>query len=228
LLEADGFRLVLDLGSGALGALQRHAGLFDIDAVCVSHLHADHCLDLCPYWVARTFAPGSPWPRIPVYGPEGTAARLAQAYGLADPPGMSKAFGFEALAPGTREIGPFRLTLARMNHPVETLGFRIASGGRAIAYSADTGETQALVELARGADLLLCEATFLAGPDLPKDLHLTARQAAEHAAKAGAGRLVLTHLPPWNDRDRTLAEAAAGLFPGDISLAAPGRTFDLG
>jgi ribonuclease BN (tRNA processing enzyme) len=227
LLEADGFRLVLDLGSGAIGALQRHARLSGIDAVCVSHLHADHCLDLCPYWVARTFAPGSPWPPIPVYGPEGTAARMAQAYGLADPPGMSEAFRFETLAPGTREIGPFRVTLARMNHPVETLGFRIAAGGRVIAYSADTGETPALAQLARGADLLLCEATFLAGPDLPKDLHLTARQAAEHAARAGAGQLVLTHLPPWHDRDRTLAEAAAGPFRGDISLAAPGRTFDV-
>ncbi len=227
LLEAEGFRLVVDLGSGAVGALQRHAGLYDIDAVCLSHLHADHCLDLCPYWVARTYAPGGSRPPIPVYGPEGTAHRMAQAYGLAEPPGMTGAFRFGTLAPGRRDLGPFEVTLAHMNHPVETFGFRFGYQGRAVAYSADTGEAPALAELARDADLLLCEASYLAAPGLPTGLHLTARQAAEYAAQAGAGRLVLTHLVPWNDTARTLAEAAAGPFTGEISLAAPGQCYDL-
>ena len=57
LLEApyDGrtFRLLLDLGSGALGPLQRYADLESIDAVALSHLHADHCLDLCSFYVFR-------------------------------------------------------------------------------------------------------------------------------------------------------------------------------
>src|SRR5487761_81872 len=78
LVEADGFRLLLDLGNGALGALQRHAPLDGIDAVCLSHLHADHCLDLCSFWVARTYHPEGPRPRIPVYAPAGTAARMAR------------------------------------------------------------------------------------------------------------------------------------------------------
>ena len=56
LLEAEGFRLLIDLGNGALGVLQRYAGLFDIDAICVSHLHADHCADLGTYWVVRCAA----------------------------------------------------------------------------------------------------------------------------------------------------------------------------
>jgi ribonuclease BN (tRNA processing enzyme) len=60
LVEAEGFRLLIDLGSGALGALQRYASLYEIDAVCVSHLHADHCLDLCDFSVARRFAPDGP------------------------------------------------------------------------------------------------------------------------------------------------------------------------
>ena len=81
LVEADGFRMLLDLGNGALGGLQRHAGLFDIDAICLSHLHGDHCLDMAAYWVARTYAPDGPRPRIPVYGPAGTAGRLASAQG---------------------------------------------------------------------------------------------------------------------------------------------------
>ena len=90
-----------------------------------------------------------------------------------------------------------------MNHPVETFGFRVEAGGRSLAYSADTGESAALVDLARDADVMLCEASFLDGPDLPEGLHLTARQAAEHATRAGAQHLLLTHLVPWNDRERT-------------------------
>jgi ribonuclease BN (tRNA processing enzyme) len=226
LLEAEGFRLLVDLGNGALGALQRHAGLDDIDAVCLSHLHADHCLDLCAYWVARTFHPDGPRPPIPVYGPAGTARRMAQAYGLAEPPGMTEAFGFQALAPGTRQIGPFEIGLAHMNHPVETFGFRFGHAGRVIAYSADTGETPALAGLARDADLLLCEASFVAGQDLPPGLHLTGQQAAEHAARAGAGRLLLTHVPPWHDRAQVLDEACLAAFDGPVSLAAPGQTVE--
>jgi ribonuclease BN (tRNA processing enzyme) len=226
LLEADGFRLVLDLGSGALGALQQHVSMRAIDAVCLSHLHGDHCLDLLPYWVARNYGPGAPWPAIPVYGPAGTAERMAQANGMPDTSAMARAFAFETLTPGTREIGPFQVTLALMNHPVETYGFRFIHQGKSLAYSADTGETPALVRLARDADLLLCEASELASPSQPKDLHLTAGQATEHAAEAGVGRLVLTHLVPWHDRAQTLAEASAGPYPGEIRLATPGATFE--
>jgi ribonuclease BN (tRNA processing enzyme) len=115
-----------------------------------------------------------------------------------------------------------------MNHPVETFGYRLEHGGRSIAYSADTGESAALVELARGADLLLCEASLLDGPDLPHDLHLTGLQAAQHAARAGVGRLMLTHLVPWNDQARTLEEACGSSFAGPISLAASGQSIDVG
>jgi len=227
LLEADGFRLLLDLGNGAVGALQRHTGLGDIDAVCLSHLHADHCLDLCPFWVSRMFGPSGPLRRIPVYGPEGTARRMAQAYGLEEHPGMAQAFDFVTLTPGSREIGPFGVTVAHMNHPVETFGFRVGQGGRSMAYSADTGECPALVDPARGADLLLCEASFLSAPGLVPDLHLTAGQAVAHAAAAGVGALLLTHLVPWNDRARILEEATEVPFGPPVSLAAQGLVADL-
>ena len=233
LLEAEGFRLVLDLGNGALGVLQRHAGLYDIDAVALSHLHADHCLDMCGYWVARRYAPGGPRPAIPCYAPDRAAERLTLAYGLEpDPgPGMADAFTFHTLTPGTRAIGPFQVTTARMAHPVETYGFRIEHGGRVLAYSADTGPSGALVELAADADVLLCEASFVEradgdAPPLPENLHLTGRQAGQHAARAGVGQLVLTHLVPWNDEDRTLDEAGQA-FTGALSLAAPGIGFVL-
>ncbi|MBO0776721.1 MAG: MBL fold metallo-hydrolase, partial [Actinobacteria bacterium] len=159
--------------------------------------------------------------------PAGTAERMAQAYGPASPPGITEAFSFQTLTAGTRQIGPFGVGLAHMNHPVETFGFRLTHGGRVLAYSADTGESPALVELAAGADLLLCEASFLAGPGLPEDLHLTAGQAAEHAARAGAGRLMLTHVPPWNDPQRVLGEASCAAFSGPVSLAAAGDSLEL-
>jgi ribonuclease BN (tRNA processing enzyme) len=231
LLEAEGFRLLLDCGNGALGSLQNFAPLDGIDAVCLSHLHGDHFLDLAAYAVVRALWPPGPLPKIPVYGPSGTPQRLAQTYGTADPADprnlTGQAFSFPApLREGSRDIGPFQVTAERMSHPVETWGLRFEHDGQVLAYSADTGPTPALTRLAAGADLLLCEASFVepSGPEdppLPPDLHLTGRQAGTHAAQASAGRLVLTHLVPWNSGDRVLAEAAES-FTGPAGLAAPG------
>ncbi|WP_433327973.1 MBL fold metallo-hydrolase [Spirillospora sp. CA-294931] len=227
LIEAEGFSLLLDLGNGALGSLQRFHPLYDVDAVCISHLHADHCLDLCGYWVARTYRPDGPLPRIPVHGPDGTALRMARAYDLDPDPGMTGTFDFHNLRRGPYDIGPFRVTTALMPHPVEAYAFRIEHGGRSVAYSGDTGAAAELVDVARGADLFLCEASFLEGPDLPADLHLTAREAGEHAAEAEVGRLVLTHLVPWNDAERSLVEAKSSGYQGEIDLARVGAVYDL-
>jgi ribonuclease BN (tRNA processing enzyme) len=226
LVEADGFRLLLDLGNGALGALQRFCALDDIDAVCLSHLHADHCLDLCSYTVARLYAHGGPRPPIPVYGPAGTAERMTRAYSLEPGPEMRRAFDFETLTPGSHQIGPFRVTAGHMNHLVETFGLRLEHGGHSLVYSADTGECPALVDLARDCDLMLCEASFLDAHDLPEGVHLSGRQAGEHAARAGAGRLVLTHLVPWNDPALSLEEAVHA-FSGPVTLASTGGVFEV-
>ncbi len=80
LVEADGYRLLLDMGNGALGVLQRYVDPLTLDAVFLSHLHADHCLDLTGYYVVRRYHPSGHQPRIPVWGPEGTADRMARAY----------------------------------------------------------------------------------------------------------------------------------------------------
>jgi ribonuclease BN (tRNA processing enzyme) len=226
LLEAEGFRLVIDMGNGGLGVLQRHAELFGIDAICVSHLHGDHCIDLSSYWVARQYAPNGAQPPIPVYGPRGTAERVAGFCGE-DVASIRARFQVHDLEPRSQEIGPFRITTERMNHPVETFGFRFEHAGRTLAYSADTGPTDALVRLARDADLLLCEASFRDDESNPPNLHLTARQAGEHATRAGVRQLVLTHLVPWNDREQSLAEAAAS-FCGPLSAATCGLVLEAG
>jgi ribonuclease BN (tRNA processing enzyme) len=220
LIDTGDFRMVLDLGNGAIGALQQYAGLADVDAICLSHLHGDHCLDMIGYSVFQNYHPAGPRPRMPVYAPAGAEDRLARALG-AEHLGMADAFEFTTLAPGTIEIGPLRVTTGHMNHPVETFGFRIEHAGQALAYSADTGPADELVRLAAGADVLLSEASFVDGPDLPAGLHLTARQAAEHAGRAGVGELVLTHLVAWNDPAVTL-EQASEAFSGPLRLASSG------
>jgi ribonuclease BN (tRNA processing enzyme) len=226
LLEAEGFRLVIDLGNGALGVLQRHAGLFDIDAVALSHLHIDHCVDLYSYAIARKYAPAGEQPPIPVYGPAGTRERISLLHGPKGDDELMERFSFVSLEPGEMAIGPFDVELAHMNHPVETFGFRFSHRGRTLAYTGDTGETEAVAAVAKNADVFLSEAAFLEGPNLPPDLHLTARQAAAYAARADVGRLVLTHLQPWNNRDDARAEAATA-FGGDLDIADAGQVLDL-
>jgi ribonuclease BN (tRNA processing enzyme) len=227
LLEADGFRLLVDLGNGALGPLQRYASLTGIDAVCLSHLHADHCVDLYSYAIARTYSPAGPQPPIPVYGPAGTAERIALLHGPGgDDLGLVKRFEFRTVTAGELEIGPFDVGLAHANHPIETFAFRFGHGGRSLVYTGDTGSTEAIPALAAGADVFLSEAAFLDGPDVPPDIHLTASQAAAYAARADVGRLVLTHLQPWINRDDARAEAAA-VFGGPLDLAHAGQVIEL-
>jgi ribonuclease BN (tRNA processing enzyme) len=220
LIDTGDFRLVLDLGNGALGALQQYTDITTVDAICLSHLHADHCIDMTGLSVVQNYHPAGPRPRIPVYGPSGTSERLSRALG-SEHLGMDDAFTFATLEPGTTEIGPLRVTTGRVSHPVETFAFRIEHAGRSLAYSADTGPCDELVRLAAGADVLLSEASFIDGTTQPPDLHLTAREAAQHAARAGAGELVLTHLVAWNDPAISL-EQAKQAFDGPVRLAACG------
>src|ERR1700753_3331297 len=114
LLEADGFRVVIDFGNGSLGALQRYAGLFDVDAVCLSHLHADHCVDLYSYSIARAYSPAGPQPPIPVYAPAGAAERIGLIDGADGGRGLMKRFTFEKLEPGRLAVGPFDVRLAHV------------------------------------------------------------------------------------------------------------------
>jgi ribonuclease BN (tRNA processing enzyme) len=230
LVEADDaagrtWRILLDLGSGALGALQRHGDPDVVDAVLFSHLHPDHCLDLCGFYVLRKYHPGGALPRIPVWGPAGVAARMARAYDLPEVPGMEAEFEFREYA-GPVELGPFRIEPVRVAHPVDTFALRVSAGGRTLAYTGDTGPCEALDRLATGTDLLLAEASFRHGEDNPDGLHLTGHDAGAAARRGGVPHLVLTHVPPWYDVADALAEAAA-VYDGRLDAAAPGATYDV-
>jgi ribonuclease BN (tRNA processing enzyme) len=126
------------------------------------------------------------------------------------------------------EAGPFRVRTARMAHPVSTLGLRVEADGAALAYTADTGPTDAIIDLARDADLLVSEASWQDdGAEYPPDLHLNGREAGEFAHRANAKRLLLTHIKPTLDRDRSRAEAASA-FDGEIGVATEGMVLEVG
>jgi ribonuclease BN (tRNA processing enzyme) len=225
LVEADGFRLLLDFGTGSLGPLQRYAGLMAVDAILLTHLHCDHVLDACSYVVVRRYAPSGPYPPIPMYAPAGAPDRLATAY---DPDGgsLDDVYTFYGLQPGTFPIGPFSVTVDRVRHPIETYGVRVEHEQAVLAYSADTAPCEALERLAMGADLFLCEASYVDGTDHPPDLHLTGRQAGEVAAKAGVGRLLLTHLvAAWGSEAQTY-DAASAVFSGPVDIVRPGARYE--
>lgn len=229
LVEADGYRLLVDMGNGALGELQRHCGLYDLDAIVLSHLHADHCIDMCGYFVARyyRFEGGRPAP-IPVYGPAGTEHRLTTAY--ADTPSekaMSEVFDFRTLHGGFEfTAGPLSVRAEVVDHPVEAYGFRIEHGDSVLTYSGDTGPCAALGELAAGSDLFLCEASFTDGKEDIPGVHLTGLQAGQFAQEAGTGRLVLTHVPPWTDAQANLRDAKS-VFDGPAELARAGAVYEI-
>jgi ribonuclease BN (tRNA processing enzyme) len=226
LVEAEGFRLLIDFGPGSLSALQRYAGMHTIDAILISHLHCDHMLDTCSYVVVRRYAPDGPYPPIPVYAPTGAPERIAAAYSQEDGP-VDDVYTFYGLQPGSFPIGPFTVTVDRVNHPVETYGVRLEHGGRVLAYSSDTAPCDALLRLAQGADLFLCEASYLDGADNPPDLHLTGREAGEAATKAGVGRLLLTHLVAAWGSEAATHDAASSAFTGPVDVARPGARYQV-
>jgi ribonuclease BN (tRNA processing enzyme) len=217
LVEADGFRLMIDAGNNAIGALQSCGDLLGVDAVLLSHLHSDHCIDLVAYAYARRYHPLGMPPALPVYGPVGTRRRLVGAFDHPPVDGLRETYDFRTVTPGRFEIGPFTVDLARVAHPIEAYGVRLTADGRTLTYSGDTGECEDLVKLARASDAFLCEASWHDDVANPPGVHLSGREAAEHAHRAGIGRLLLTHLVPWSDPQRTMNEATP-CFSGEISL----------
>ena len=223
--EGRTWNLVLDMGNGALGQLQRYVDPLAVDAVLLSHLHADHCLDMTSYYVLRKYHPSGSQPRIPVWGPKRTSRRLARAYDLPRAPGMNQEFDFH-LYNRPFQVGPFAVEAEPVDHPVEAFAIRVSVGGAVVAYSGDTGPTPALLKVAADCDLFLCEASFRHGDENPPSLHLTGVEAGQFAADAGAKRLIVTHVPPWHDAVAILAEAKSA-YDGPLELAEAGAVYEL-
>lgn len=230
--------IVLDFGGGVLGELQRYADPREA-VVLLSHLHADHCLDIPGLLVWRRYGPGAGTSvsagtggRGLLYGPPGTGYRIGAA--SAEIPGeiddISDTIDLHTWVPGAETvIGEVTVRAERVLHPPDSYGMRLSfAGGGELAYSGDTAMCQEVVDLARGADLFLCEASWTHAPaNHPPGLHLSGTEAGRIAAEAGVGHLLLTHLAPWTDPDEILAEARAE-FDGPVTVVAPHDTFVVG
>jgi ribonuclease BN (tRNA processing enzyme) len=227
LVSLDGFHVWLDAGTGTFARLQEHLPVGDLGALLISHGHADHFLDIIPAFYARHYG-GLGSPALPFYSPPGFTDLAALLVSEGGRNVMGDAYDFRSAAPGgVFELGPFRITPYEMTHiGVPSLGYRIEAGGKVFAYTGDTGPCDEAVELARDADLLLCEATYQNDSDLAY-FHLSALQAAEHATAAGADRLILTHITPNLDPGLSLEEAAEG-YDGAIDIAVPDAVFEVG
>lgn len=222
--------IVLDLGNGALGPLQTHLDPRLLDGIFLSHLHPDHCLDICGLYVMHKYHPdGSCGHRTPVFGARDSANRLTMAYtGIEDGSGMATIFDFVGVR--DREpirLGPFTVTPVRVNHPVECYGLRVEAGGTVLAYTGDTDACPALTPLMTGADLVLADSAFVEGRDPQRGVHLTARRAAQAAVDAGGvRRLMLTHMPAWNDPVAARQEAGA-VWAGGAEAVEAARAGDV-
>jgi ribonuclease BN (tRNA processing enzyme) len=239
LVEAGGTRLTLDLGNGTFGALQRHLDPWQLDAAVFSHLHADHCSDFASLTVFRRYHPRPPYDptarRLDVHAPGEAPDRFAAAYAASAAEraetDLSDVFAFHALTDGSSTVvGDVTVRATAVDHPCETYALRVEHGGRTLVYSGDTGPCEGLVTAARDADVLLCEASWphvceqWSAP--PPGVHLSGRQAGEHAAAAGVGRLLLTHVPTWYDPQELLTEAKAA-FDGPVDVVHDGGAYDV-
>lgn len=217
LVEADGYRLLLDCGNGSLSNLQRRLNVSDIDGIIISHLHPDHFADLYGLYYALRFHSDGPR-SVPVYAPQGTWEFASQLLDSADT--FAETCRFQAASAGDiLQLGPLRVSLFAANHPVETLASRVEGGGRVLAYTADSGPSAELLLGARDADLLLADATWLERDrPLPNGVHMTGHEAGRIAAGANVKRLITTHVYPSTSVDDVAAEAARA-YDGDVVAA---------
>jgi ribonuclease BN (tRNA processing enzyme) len=218
LVEHGSTRVVLDLGQGSFAEAWRHTDFADVAAVFISHMHADHNVDLIALRQWTRFANRGYGPAL--YGPPELRQRMGEFQN--DPDFLSDLHG-EPLSPRTFAVGDLAITAGRVTHMPNAYGFRVAPADGStpgLVYSGDTSRADDLLPLTKPGDTLLCEAAFGAGKQAAP-IHLTAEQAARAAARASAARLVLTHLfDGVNAKDA--AGAAARVFEGDVAIAQPG------
>ncbi len=214
LVEWDGFRIVLDLGYATFPRLITHCPADQVDAVVLTHGHADHCVDAHALYRARAYGDAK-LRRIPLFCIEGVIERLAAFDPRADLHEVYDVYELE----WPQRAGPFGIRGLELPHHLPNAGVRLEAPGMTLAYTGDTGPDPALADLGAGADLFIVEATVQGAPPSGQvRLDLTATEAGEWAARAGARRLMLTHFWPGSDRAVSVAEAAAA-FPGEVLTA---------
>ena len=220
LLDSGRSRIWIDAGSGSLAALLAVLRIEDLDAIWISHTHADHFADLAVTFYALKYA-DIVRPPLPVFGPAGWEERLRAfvSHGSSSP--IEDAFVVNHLHDGKDVIvGDIALTAHEMNHDAQCFGFRAVCSGKIVSFTGDTGPGMGLERLASRADLLICEAGYGVGQGGSGTVHLTAAQAGSVAKTADVGHLVLTHLAGADVDDCVTAARAEGAV--QVSAARPG------
>lgn len=240
LIEEGGTRLLLDCGNGVFGKLRERCDYVDVDAVVISHLHADHCIDLIPFSFALLLSPRQQ--PVPVGGYEGTDSPARPRLYL--PPGgieslhtiagiwgdehlVEEAFQVEEYgADSIVEAGGLRVTFAEVPHFILTHAVRIGGAGGDFTYGADCRPCEELVEAARDTNLMLAEATLPRPERTGVRGHLTPAEAGDHARRAAAERLVLTHISDELDPTQAVNEASE-TFGAPVEVAAEGSVYEV-
>ncbi|MEW2223030.1 MBL fold metallo-hydrolase [Streptomyces sp. NPDC006990] len=231
LVSGRGTRVWMDAGSGTLAQLQRHVRLDEVDAIWISHLHADHSADLLTAYYAALFADVRLAAPIPLYGPPGIADRLAHFLtNSANRSPVESAFAVHELHDGHRaRVGALTMTSRTVEHGIPAFAVRIEAEaeGRTLAYSGDTAPCANLAELAAGCDALLCEADSTQASAEGPQVHHTPEDAGDAATAARAARLIVTHVGRTLTPQEAVTRASAR-FAGPVDHAAPGATFPVG
>jgi ribonuclease BN (tRNA processing enzyme) len=238
LVAQDDFKLLLDCGNGVFSKLRPVCDYIDVDAVVISHMHADHFLDLVPFSYALRHAPRQQavpvggWPgtdapaRPHLYVPAGGSDLLRRVVGCWGSDDLiDRAFAIDEYGAVDRvELGPLAIRFCEVPHFVTAYAVELSSCGSRFTFGADCRPNEALVRFARDTDMLMIEAT-LPGPERDGVRgHLTAREAGEHGRLAAARRLVVTHYSDELDPEATRSEAAAG-YGGPVELARDGAVY---
>lgn len=219
LVQTDTTSVLLDAGPGGSIELQRQIALADLDAIVVSHEHADHWTELPTLHHAFRYGIGRA--HVPTFGTAGTRALLEAIL----PKALEESFEWTTIdATSTLAIGDQHWTFSATDHPVETLAVRVEAGGRSLAYSADTGPDWSPAEFGAPVDLIVYETTLPVSLEDSEIPHVSGRQAGDRAAAAGIGTLVITHVPPGENVTERKAAAEAA-FGRAVEVAVPGRRF---
>jgi ribonuclease BN (tRNA processing enzyme) len=229
LVQTETASIVLDLGPGTLQELRRHADFRALDAVIISHLHLDHVLDLLTLRHALAYNPVPVPVPVPVWLPPGGIDFLGRAtapFDACDVPGRFAATVRVAEYDPERPllIGDATVTFAPTVHYLPAWAMRVsASSSSDLGYTGDTGPAADLAAFFRGIGVLVAEATLLEPSSEPTTERgsLTAAEAGELAAAAGAQTLVLTHM--WEEFGfASYRKRAAAAFPGEVVAGGPG------
>lgn len=230
------WNIVLDMGPGSFGQLWQYIEPTTIDAVIFSHCHADHMGDVISLHVYRRWGPGACCDPMILAGPSCLPARVRQIDGAGEEEDYSTEFIFKELSDTeTWTLGPFTVSAAHAWHSVPTFGVRIEghtgfeesrtdTATSTFFYTGDTDLCDSIVDGARGVDLLLSEAGFTED-DTVEGIHMDGRRAGTLAARAEVGRVILTHIQPWNNPEATRRHAEQ-IFGGRVDLAQTGMSID--